>query len=33
MGRFIDGKPQELQGHNSVFYVIGVLLLWFGFYG
>ncbi|KAK9803465.1 hypothetical protein WJX73_004901 [Symbiochloris irregularis] len=32
-GRFINGKPQPMPGHNSVFFMSGVLLLWFGFYG
>lgn len=34
MGRFDrDGKPRPMPGHNSVFFIAGVLLLWFGFYG
>lgn len=28
LGRFRDGKPRHIPGHNAVFYVTGVLLLW-----
>lgn len=29
LGRFDrDGKPRPMPGHNSVFYIAGVLLLW-----
>ncbi|KAK9810023.1 hypothetical protein WJX72_003542 [[Myrmecia] bisecta] len=34
LGRFdANGKPNEMPGHNAVYYTAGVLLLWFGFYG
>ena len=33
IGRFVNGKPVPMPGHNTVFYMCGVLLLWFGFYG
>lgn len=34
MGRFDrNGKPRPMPGHNSVFFIAGVFLLWFGFYG
>ncbi|KAK9856422.1 hypothetical protein WJX84_011279 [Apatococcus fuscideae] len=34
LGRFTrDGKPRTIPGHNAVFYVTGVILLWFGFFG
>jgi Amt family ammonium transporter len=33
MGRFdAHGKPRDMPGHNNVFYVAGVLLLWLGFF-
>nr|AEJ07736.1 ammonium transporter 1.2 [Asterochloris sp. Armaleo 7/29/2003] len=34
IGRFTaDGKPVDMPGHNTIFYMMGVLLLWLGFYG
>ena len=33
-GRFSrNGKPQKIQGHNLVMAILGVLLLWFGWFG
>lgn len=31
--RFVDGKPQKIQGSNMPFSVLGALLLWFGWIG
>lgn len=29
IGRFAaDGKPVDMPGHNTIFYMMGVLLLW-----
>lgn len=34
LGRFDkNGKPRPMPGHNSVLFLTGALLLWFGFYG
>jgi ammonium transporter, Amt family len=33
LGRFKDGKVQELRSHNLVLSSLGVWILWFGWYG
>jgi ammonium transporter, Amt family len=34
LGRFNSlGKPQELQGHNASLALLGVFILWFGWFG
>lgn len=33
LGRFVDGTPQLLAGHNAALQVLGIFFLWFGWYG
>jgi Amt family ammonium transporter len=33
IGKFIEGKAQDIPGHNLPLATIGVLLLWFGWFG
>ncbi len=32
-GKYIDGKPQAIPGHNLVFGALGVFILWLGWFG
>tara|TARA_Y100000589_G_scaffold87359_1_gene81476 strand:+ start:10398 stop:11813 length:1416 start_codon:yes stop_codon:yes gene_type:complete len=33
IGKFIDGKPQAMPGHNMAIATLGALVLWIGWYG
>jgi Amt family ammonium transporter len=33
IGKFIDGKPQAMPGHNLAIATLGCLILWLGWYG
>jgi ammonium transporter, Amt family len=33
IGKFVDGKPQPIPGHNMAFTTLGVIILWFGWFG
>jgi ammonium transporter, Amt family len=33
IGKFTDGKPNAIPGHNMAFVTLGVLILWFGWFG
>jgi Amt family ammonium transporter len=33
IGKFIDGKPQAIPGHNMSIATLGALILWIGWYG
>tara|TARA_Y100001968_G_scaffold326136_1_gene368641 strand:+ start:5662 stop:7062 length:1401 start_codon:yes stop_codon:yes gene_type:complete len=33
IGKFVDGKPQALPGHNMAIATLGALILWIGWYG
>jgi ammonium transporter, Amt family len=33
IGKFVDGKPQPIPGHNMAFTTLGVIVLWFGWFG
>jgi len=33
IGKFVDGKPNAIPGHNMAFTTLGVLILWFGWFG
>ena len=33
IGKFIDGKPQAIPGHNMAIATLGALILWIGWYG
>lgn len=33
IGKFIDGKPQAIPGHNQAIATLGCLILWLGWYG
>lgn len=33
LGKFIDGKPRAIPGHNLVFVTLGVFVLWLGWFG
>ena len=33
IGKFVDGKPNAIPGHNMAFTTLGVIILWFGWFG
>ncbi len=33
IGKFVDGKPQAIPGHNLAIATLGCLILWLGWYG
>src|SRR4029453_1660492 len=33
IGKFVGGKPQPIPGHNMAFTTLGVIVLWFGWFG
>jgi len=33
IGKFLDGKPQAMPGHNMAIATLGALVLWIGWYG
>ncbi len=33
IGKFVDGKPQPIPGHNMAYTTLGVVILWFGWFG
>ncbi|MFM8543779.1 MAG: ammonium transporter [Vulcanococcus sp.] len=33
IGKFVDGKPQAMPGHNMAIATLGCLILWIGWYG
>ncbi len=33
IGKYIDGKPQAMPGHNMAIATLGALILWIGWYG
>lgn len=33
IGKFVDGKPQAIPGHNMAIATLGALILWIGWYG
>lgn len=33
IGKFVDKKPQPIPGHNMAFTTLGVVILWFGWFG
>ncbi len=33
LGKFVDGKPQAMPGHNMAIATLGALVLWIGWYG
>jgi len=33
IGKFVDGKPQAMPGHNLAIATLGCLILWLGWYG
>jgi Amt family ammonium transporter len=33
IGKFLDGKPQAIPGHNMAYTTLGVFILWFGWFG
>jgi Amt family ammonium transporter len=33
IGKFVDGKAQPIPGHNMAYTTLGVLILWFGWFG
>ena len=33
IGKYVDGKPQPIPGHNMAFTTLGVVILWFGWFG
>jgi Amt family ammonium transporter len=33
IGKYVDGKPQPIPGHNMAYTTLGVIILWFGWFG
>ncbi|WP_036379338.1 ammonium transporter [Muricauda sp. MAR_2010_75] len=33
IGKYVDGKPQAIPGHNMTFGALGVFILWLGWFG
>ncbi|MDW5287413.1 ammonium transporter [Formosa sp. PL04] len=33
IGKFLDGKPMEMHGHNQMYATLGVFILWLGWFG
>ena len=33
IGKYVDGKPKAIPGHNLAFGALGVFILWFGWFG
>ncbi len=33
IGKMVDGKPQAIPGHNMAYTTLGVIILWFGWFG
>jgi ammonium transporter, Amt family len=33
IGKFVDKKPQPIPGHNMAYTTLGVIILWFGWFG
>ena len=33
IGKFLDGKPVEMHGHNQMYATLGVFILWLGWFG
>jgi Amt family ammonium transporter len=33
IGKFVGGKPQAIPGHNMAYTTLGVIILWFGWFG
>jgi Amt family ammonium transporter len=33
IGKYVDGKPQPIPGHNMAYTTLGVVILWFGWFG
>ena len=33
IGKYVDGKPQPIPGNNMAFTTLGVVILWFGWFG
>lgn len=33
IGKFVGGKPQPIPGHNMAYTTLGVIILWFGWFG
>jgi Amt family ammonium transporter len=33
LGKYVDGRPQPIPGHNMAYVTLGVLILWFGWFG
>ena len=33
IGKFVGGKPQAIPGHNMAYTTLGVIVLWFGWFG
>ena len=33
IGKYVDGKPKPIPGHNMAYTTLGVIILWFGWFG